>query len=267
MSDENLLQTAEKLARAATHPVVNDEMAPFVVVPANYKLESLEHLADQPRLRRAAPKFTTLDSFLRYVADFKTDGTRIFADPAALTIRAVFDYHEPGDDGSRWCVHSCLFSPRLSEQWKVWTAIDRQSVPQKQFANFIEDNAPDISTPPAAEMLDIASTLQATMNVNFRKGVRLDNSTEQLTYEETIEARAGRKGDLTVPTQILLFIPIFEGELPRSIDVRLRYAIAEGKLSFTCVLSRRSDLLAAQWKQIVDAVAAGTSLAPFMGAM
>lgn len=81
---------------------------------------------------------------------------------------------------------------------------------QADFARFIEDNAPDIASPPAADMIEISRSLEAKKKVNFASAIRLDNGKTEFTYEEDIEGTAA-KGRLQVPQVFTIGIPVPEG--------------------------------------------------------
>src|SRR5438477_10162605 len=159
--EENLLQTAEKLARASMSPTTLDG-APFMVVPNGHTIQSLEPFLQSPARKRQKVTLHTLESFVRYVNRFKADGqTAIFADQKANTLCAVFDYHEPGPDGARWGDHRATLSPRFGDAFLAWFTKDAHAMPQAVFDDFLEDRAADVGCSSAAEMLDIARTLQA----------------------------------------------------------------------------------------------------------
>lgn len=261
MEEENQSQTAERLALALSDPHKLDEGGSYVIIPGGSRIHDLESLLDAPRRIRQRIGFSRLASFCAYVTEFGSDGfTRVFLQAKTGFARAVLDYHTP--DGAAWCDHVATFEPALSEEWKRWNSRNGNNFDQRGFALFLEDNAPDIASPPSAEILDVARTLTAKQSVNFKKGIRLDNSTESLTYEETIDAKAGQKGELEIPTGFTLMIPVFEGRPARKLDARLRYKIQDGQLSFHYVLVRPHKVL----NEEIDATAAdikkGTGIEP-----
>lgn len=269
MENENMIQSAERLTRASQ--VFSSLSAEsFVIVPDGYELKSLLEFEDQPRRIKDRLTFGRLDSFCQYVNDFKLPGTRIFVNPLAGCAKAVIDFHTRRKDAAArdipgWCDHTAEFTPLLSEEWKRWSAANARQFDQKTFALFLEDNAADIVSPPAAEVLDVSRTLSAKLTVNFKKGVRLDNTTEQLTYEETVDAKAGHKGDLSIPTEFMLEIPVFEGRPARPVEARLRYAIRDGTLIFHYVLIRPHKVFQAEVDSIGETIGKALDLKPLFG--
>jgi uncharacterized protein YfdQ (DUF2303 family) len=136
---------------------------------------------------------------------------------------------------------------------------------QADFARFIEDNAPDCVAPSAADMIEIARSLEAKKAVNFSSAVRLDNGQSQLTYEETIQGTAA-KGRLVVPELFDIGSPVFEGDGRYAVTARLRYRIAEGgKLSLWYDLVRPHKIIEDAVKELRLVIESRTELTAFAG--
>lgn len=261
--DENIVQSTQKLVLASQTPQASGASEPFLVLPHGHEVHSIIELLDSPRRIKDRLLFGRLDSFCAYVKEFKLAGTKIFLNALTGAAKAVLDFHTVGT--AAWCDHTAEYQPLMSEEWKRWQARNNQSFDQRSFALFLEDNAPDISSPKAAEILDVARTLTAKLSVNFKKGVRLDNGTEQLTYEESVEAKAGQKGDLEIPTSFELLIPVFEGREPRRLGARLRYTISGGVLTFHYGLVRPHKVFQEEIDAINTAIGIGTDIKPLYG--
>ncbi len=102
---------------------------------------------------------------------------------------------------------------------------------QMEFAEFIEDNAPDIVEPDSATMLEVARDLSAKTDVDFASAIRLQNGQVQFKYSEQIKGTYG-SGNLDVPERFTISIPVHIGSERVGITARLRYRIASGKLTF-----------------------------------
>ena len=261
--EPSTLTAALELLQTAIVPSSTKDGTEYLVIPADAQVYDLEKLLKSPRRIRQSVRFSVLDSFCSYVKEFKTDGTKIFLNARTGTIAATLDYHKP--DQASWGDHRAGFDPVLSEEWQRWQQLNNQPCDQKRFALFLEDNAVDIVDPAAAEMLDISRSLTAKINVNFKKGIRLENGTEQIQYEETIDARAGQRGQLEVPSKFSLFLMLWEGRPRRRIDARLRYGIKEGVLSFCYSLIRPQDIVQAEIDLLVNEVFEQTEIEPLFG--
>ncbi|MGE4078916.1 MAG: DUF2303 family protein [Reyranella sp.] len=154
------------------------------------------------------------------------------------------------------CDHRAVYDCPASEEWKIWTAFNGKARAQPEFARFLEDNLPDVIAPPSADMLRIAMTLQVKKDVNFESDLRLDNGQAQLRYEETIRGTT-RNGDLVIPDQFTISIPVFEGTPRVPIQARLRYRLADQKLSMWYDLVRPEVVKREAVQAVTREIAAG----------
>jgi uncharacterized protein YfdQ (DUF2303 family) len=226
---------------------------PFVLLPGNASVHSLEKLLPHPTRTAGTVELRDQKSFVAYVADRKTEGTRLYGTHAPKPgFVAVLNDHQAVDAG--WRDDRATFDCPLSREWQTWTAASGKQMTQEDFARFIEDNLPDVAEPPAADMLEISRSLEAKKKVNFASGLRLSNGQHQITYEETIEGTAA-KGRLMVPETFALGIAVFEGGDRYRVEARLRYRIADGgKMTMWFDLLRPhkvlEDALSFVWKAI-----------------
>ena len=88
-------------------------------------------------------------------------------------------------------------------------------MPQEEFATFIEDNLTDIfapegsDLPPAAAMLEISRTLEATSSHTFSQRTNLKSGERKLAYNETLNATAGPGEEMSIPDKFIIKLPIF----------------------------------------------------------
>lgn len=215
---------------------------PYAVIPSNCKVEDLSRLIFNDHAERPERKngtVTVLDgvSFCEYYTLFSDENSRTFADETKSRILAVLDYHEAHDAGPRWGRHRLDLPLRYSPEWTAWKAKDAKNQTQVEFAEFIEDNTPDIVSPDAATMREIALDLSAKSDVNFASGIRLANGQVQLAYNETIVGTFG-KGQMEIPERFTISIPVHVGAERVEMTVRLRYRINSGRLAFSYHLFR-----------------------------
>lgn len=240
------------------------DSVPYVVLPPRYEVHELETTLAAPLRKRGVVHLRDAASFIRVVAEQGTPNTKLYGViTPAPSFQAIFDDHgdEPG-----WREHRASYDCPLSVEWKKWDDHDGRGMTQEAFAQFIEDNAPDCVAPPAAEMMEIARTLQAKKKVNFASSVRLQTGQTELTYEETIDGTAG-KGKLPLPETFQLGIPVLEGGPRYAVEARLRFRIGErGALSMWYDIVRPHKIVEAAvrdvWKQIEE----GTGLTILHGA-
>lgn len=211
-------------------------------------VHDLERYGAAPARIRRKIEVTEVVSFVDYWQRFATDRSEIHADLEARKFRAVLDANAP--DRPSWEEHTCTLLCRTSTEWNAWKGGDGHPMDQVKFAEFIETNAIDIIEPSAAEMKEIALTLQAKKKVSFSSGVRLENGQIQLGYHETIEGAAGPKGDLRIPEKFKLALRIFQGGDKYEVEAHLRYRINEGNLTFFYQIIRPERLLEDAFEQV-----------------
>lgn len=260
--NQNIAQTIERLAAQAAE--VNEGLAvPFVLTPCGTEVKDLEQFREFPVRRIATSTFFELDSFTRYVSQFKEDGTIIAVAPREAQVTAIIDYHTANENG--WKRHTASFTPTLTDEWRFWISMNKQPMNQRKFAELLEDGVRNIVNPAAATFLDVARTLEAKTSVNFKAGLRLQNGDHSLTFEETTVAKAGAKGDLEIPSQFTVSVRPYLGHKPVLLEARLRYKLSEGAITFTYELLdmdlRREEIRA----EIVAQIEKQTGIIPFVG--
>jgi uncharacterized protein YfdQ (DUF2303 family) len=233
---------------------------PFVVVPQNARVESLQHLLPAPLRTVATRAFITLESFCRYVSTFKQADTRIELKLDG-NAKAVIDANGP--DSPAWEGHTAQFVPTYSPQWKIWHGANAKKFTQKEFATFIEDNISDVLAPAGGVMLDIARDLQVEQSSNFSGAIRLDNGDVQLNYVRQTTGKVGQKGDMEIPSQFTIQLPVLAGEAARQIECRLKYDLNDGRLTLSFEVVRLAALLEEVIRSIEAVIANDTGIKPF----
>lgn len=251
MTTEN--QTTADLTAAALN-VREVGTNPFVITPEGYRVADLENMLPTPTRKRGNATMNDAGSFIAYVNSEEGEGTRLYGTLNPPHFTAVLNDSVGGTIG--WGDHKVNYACPLSIEWKTWTGQSGKQMNQEGFAQFIENNLPDIAVPPAADMLEISRSLEAKKKVNFASGVRLSNGQNELVYEEQISGTAA-KGKLSVPEEFTIGIPVLEGGERYAVTARLRYRIQEGgKLAMWFELVRPhkivEDAASAVWKAIEE---------------
>lgn len=259
--DQTEAEAIAALAQAGSKLCVVEDGVPFVIVPQHYKLESLENLLSNPSRIRKSQEFIALESFNRYVNKFKQPDSRVMVSAGGNAV-AILDGSSPTEP--MWESHSATFRVTHSDRFRTWDGSNKKPFAQRQFAEFVEDNIADFSSPKGAAMLDIAKTLHAEQNSTFKSAVRLENGDVHFEYQKNTTARAGQKDEVDIPSEFTISIPVLEGESTRLIPVRLRYELAEGKLSFHYEILRRSALMEEVRRSIYAEIANETGIEPFL---
>ena len=240
MADINLndktIKEIVNLGRATGEPKAVGGIA-YAVIPNDSQVVSLaqyQHTdyAERPHRKKGTVAVLDAASFIEYYTLFSDEHSRVFADETKSQVLSVLDYHGIGENAPRWGQHRVLLTLRHSEEWKRWIGRNGQAkkMSQMEFAEFIEDNTPDIIEPSAATMLEMARTLQAKTDVDFSSAIRTNNGQVQLKYTETVKGTYG-SGNVEIPEEFKIQIPVYVGTPRVGIRARLRYRLNSSKLS------------------------------------
>jgi uncharacterized protein YfdQ (DUF2303 family) len=222
---------------------------PYVLVPEGAKVQIVpeliynEHTAKPERIKQ---RLTVLDpgSFNQYYTLFNDPNSRVFADESTLKVLAVLDYHGAAEGGPRWGSHRLTLTFRQSEEWKIWTGANNKKMTQQEFAEFLEQNSLDVTKPAPADMMEIASDLQATTAVEFGSGLRQQDGQVRFKYTEILNATVG-SGQVIVPERFTISMPAFIGGDRVDMDALLRFRVNQGKLTFWYTLVRPEEVIRA----------------------
>lgn len=234
-----------------------DDEHKVAMVPEGIRVVSLKDFLPPPDRIDQTVTLLTVPSFVEYVNRFKVPDSTIFANEATGQYIAVIDYHSANGPTKRGEMdHVAVYNCPKSEQWKSWTSKDKQFFDQVAFAEFLESNLKEIASPPGAEFLEVALQLQVHKSADFASDVRLDNGQVKFRYDETVRGTT-RAGDLAIPSQFKLRLPVFVDGAVFEIDARFRYRMNEGKLTLGYELIRPNEVWQAAIKKVTDEVLEG----------
>jgi uncharacterized protein YfdQ (DUF2303 family) len=227
-----------------------DDEHKFVTLPPGWTAKDLKDWMPDPNRIIQCVHMLDEKSFCEYVNAFgKDDTTRLFANEQEAQYLAILDYHTTGLEKG-FNAHRAMYLCPKSEEWKLWTTFNGKAMNQGAFAVFIEDNLRDIANPPGAAMLEMAIKFEAHKSAKFVSDMRLDNGQRQLVYKEELQAQSGQ---MSIPTQFTLKIPIFLNGKRIEIPCRFRYRLDGGALSIWYEIERKDSV----YGQAVAAVTAG----------
>lgn len=263
-------ETAAQELIAATHQTARDiNGTPVLILPEGFKAERLADLLPTPTRKKGTIKLNDAASFIAVVNDQKGDQTRLFGVLNPPSFTAVFN-HLAATPG--WGDHKAMYTPPLSPEWQAWNGMDKVPKSQVELAQFIENNLVDVvaaepkpeefypGSPDGATLLEVCNTLEAKKKVEFKSSIRMADGSTQFTYDEDVQGGA-RQGQLKVPEQFTLGIPVFENGPKWRLDVRLRYRIQEGgTLSMWLELIRPHKVIEGAVAELRKEIADGTAL-------
>lgn len=263
VNNENSVAIALGAALAEPHTVCDTPMA---ILPPGFQSVSMEIHLPAPTRSRGNTTLRDVASFIALVKQESKDAkSRIYGCYEPASFKAVFNDNFMDSPG--WRDHTATFSCPLSVEWKEWKGKNGVKMTQSDFAQFIEDNLPDVATPPAADMLEISRTLEAKKAVHLASAVRLSNGKNEFTYQEVVSGTAA-KGKLQIPEIFTIGIPVLEGGDKYAVECRLRYRIEEGgKMFMWYDMLRPHKVVEDAIKQVWLSIEEGTGLPILNGAI
>lgn len=250
------------------------------------EFDSLKRLAEEwrqhPERKTGTAQVDTLNSFVDLTNRHKTADSAIFAntDWKAPALTAVIDYHAVEGADARWLKHRVHYAFPLSEQWKTWVATNGKPMGQADFAQFIEDNIADLSSPEALEVTDyeakfatkiatpselvaLSRGLAVRVESKVASNVVLQSGEGQIVWDEAHQGADGKS--LKVPGLFMLSIPLFHMGETQRVPVRLRYRIREGSTLWFYQIYRPDVAVTERVLEDYEDATTKTSLPGFIG--
>ena len=242
------------------------DAAPFVVLrdeAGNERIETLKDRLEDPVRKTGIVKLNDADSFIAYYG-IHGNGAPVYATLVPARFLAVLNEHTA--DKAGWRDHRADFLVKHSREWDIWNkhnGLGAAFNSNESFALFIEDNAPDIVNPAPTTMLNIALNFRVKSDVQFSVAQRLEDGNIQLGYSNIVNASAGTQasGNLTIPEQFRLALPVFDGinATKYEIDARFRYRLKDGKLTIWYELVRPHKTVEQAFTDVWDKIKAATN--------
>jgi uncharacterized protein YfdQ (DUF2303 family) len=218
---------ATALAAAQAEPVFRDAAAGVAYFRDGGRVDWSAHLP-RPARQSGTAYLANPGSFAEYVLRHSTPETVIFADKADGVLVAVFNGPPAtSQDDARQVAGHGDWRARLDlvdgADWVEWRALDRSVVPQREFGEHVDGLAHTMVEPDGATMIEIATTLTSKTKLDFASRVNLGNGEVSFKAEEETTSRAGKTGNVEIPTQFMFRVPLWEGTDPVDIVARLRF--------------------------------------------
>lgn len=226
--------------------------------------------ASNPRRKTGTVDLHTIPSFIRYVGKHKESRTEVWVDQRSHRFVAVLDDHGAGQDDDEyalagWGDHRARCDLKLTKDFAAWLAQDGKLLTQAQFAEHIEQMLHTIVDPPAADLFEIAQTLQGARNASFRSGQRLHDGQVSFRYEEEVQGRAGQTGQLEIPQVFVIRVELFEGTEPVQLQASFRWRLNDGHVSLGYRLMQVDQAMRAVIDQGIDEVEEALELRVLLG--
>ena len=265
----------------------DDQRAPRILWHDTKQLIALEHTLAQPLRKRGVAALAEADSFATYVRDHRTLGTTLTGDANEHggSFTALLDYHEPNvrdekdeptnyAECANWTEHTATMALEKTPEWARWLGIAGKDLDQRTFAEFLEDNAVDLTVPEGPtyknyptqqELMSVASTLQIKTDVRFASALKLQNGQVQLGYVEQIEGGHGQDGKLGIPEKFAIAVAPFRACAKYLVHVRMRYRGAGGKAIFRLEIERPHKIVESAFNDVRGVIEKATGLKVLVG--
>lgn len=270
MDLEDITPTAEIVRDLAQQAIAirqegrKPDTAAILVVPRDFQhidlTDTLEKALLNPTRMRGTVQLSSIDSLVQMCKDMDAgEAAYLYADVDARTITAVFNDVRDREPG--WRDHRAVFTAELTPEAKRWMGKNgaQNAFGQEAFAEFIEDNIADVAGEEGEKLLRVATTIQATTGIVFSSAKRLQDGQTQLTYAETIDAKAGADGSLQVPKEFTLGLRLFKGDATGyAVKARLKYRLHSGSIKFFYELDRIDRAIEDAFNAYVEKASAET---------
>lgn len=247
------------------------EAIPFLITQAGMTIKTIEETFPTPMSRRGNIIVTSVKSFIELVnRDYEEGASVIFANlPSheAGIITAIIDFHG-ADNAPSWCEYRITLKLSYTVEWLEWKKVLNTPKGQLDLAEFLEERYIDVHEAngvSGATILETALSLEAKKDVNFNSAVRLQNGDTALKFMETTTARAGQQGEIEIPKEFILLIPVYEGFDSTAIRVLFRYRIRDGVIHFILKPANLERVLITIREAIIVEIGEQTELPVYLG--
>jgi uncharacterized protein YfdQ (DUF2303 family) len=258
---------------------------PFLLVryqDGRVEPKSLKEFQKQPHAISETVVFSDVDSFTRFVNEFKDKGTRIYGQATLerAYFRAIIDDHISGNHGAdpgaakagdithvaRWGHHIAEYQFPSTPEWAEILANNRKAMKQLDFAHMVERLALNFKVPDGATMLELARNLEAKTEGDFKSSMDLDNGDRVLLFTQTTNAVAGARPEkIPIPSRLSLYVqPFIRGE-HYEIEALFRYRVGNGQVTFEYELVKPHEFIDKAAEQVRAQIELDTLIKPLFG--
>lgn len=261
-NDAAVRAIAELAAKAAGTEIASlsevfDDRQQVPVAFIGGKPINLEEFLGNPCFKRGARTLIDRDSFVEHVNDQKQKGTTIYASLSGAKMTAVFDDHEPGEEGKAgWQKHQVILDLQSDPDWQEWLNLAKPS-DQDDFAQALQDLAHTIEEPDAAAVRDIVLKFQATQVRSFERPVYNEqNGSVTIGYKDETE----QVGSMRLPEKLYLAVSPYRSVAPVTTEAFLRFRFSSGKVLFMVKIVRPDKVEEESFRQMVRHIEEKTGL-------
>lgn len=251
---------AEVIAELGKQAATADALLPGMVYAlldedGGIRISDTDAYATRPRRKSGLTRVSTAESFIEYLDKHGISGeTEVTGRPEAACFKATIDAGTDRLPG--WTEHNVLLQLRETPEWERWKYQSGNFYGQECFAEFIEDNAVNIVEPSSAEILEIVSSLQVRLGVDFESATRLATGDVQFGYRDArTGASAGAAGRLSIPERFALALRRFDGGETYKVEALFRWRLRGKDLSLGYKLQNAEKITTDAFDSIATPIA------------
>lgn len=163
----------------------------YLVTPDNSRFTDMDKYRERPRRLEETVEFFTLESLIAYIIKWQTvHSVMMCGINNKNQMKAILDFHEAHNLPS-WKGHRALLTAEVTPEWTTWEAGMKARMSQREFVNFLEDNAMDIN--PQKTPLAPLITQIRDVQVNRAGATRAQSSStrESVDHSAAVEVATG----------------------------------------------------------------------------
>lgn len=214
---------------------------------------------EDPQFIAGQVQFHEGNSLAEYAKKYAGPASIFIADIVTNCVMVKLDYHEPGKPSHN--VHTAFWPMPVSEEFRIWSALNGKWLSQDQFLQHLEENFSEIVNPAPTAILDLVRDFQAVKTTVFRQATNRGNGDRVFQYTEDSQV----KGEIVIPKKITLEMPIYRGEQPVRFDAFFRTKITDGGLMLQYEFHRIEPIKQAAFRLAVTRVAEAAGMVPLYG--
>lgn len=157
---------------------------PVAALPQSFNLHDLEEYMPNRNLFRGTMKTANIDEFVRYHAEYQTEGNQCFIDAEQMAAVTIFDLGTHNFPGH--CKHQAKLVLRQTAAFKALINMDERKNNQKQLAEWVEDYSEFVQVfSTTGEVIDNSVASAAIRNMKFEAKAGRESNVDDFSHHQS----------------------------------------------------------------------------------
>ncbi|HHG3093064.1 TPA: DUF2303 family protein [Vibrio parahaemolyticus] len=195
---------------------------PVAALPQSFNLHDLEEYMPNRNLFRGTMKTANIDEFVRYHAEYQTEGNQCFIDAEQMAAVTIFDLGTHNFPGH--CKHQAKLVLRQTAAFKALINMDERKNNQKQLAEWVEDYSEFVQVfSTTGEVIENSVASAAIRNMKFEAKAGRESSVDDFSHHQSeYESIAVRtKDEFPMPAVFKFTCIPYLGLAERTFEMRM----------------------------------------------